>query len=341
MLIVAQKPWRWLMLTILLFAAAISGSGDTKGTSLSGEVPVLRAALLAPKGLASRVRHLERRFASRGLGEEEIRALLDDARLERRQRSESSVTKPIGWRELLLQMLSDDFVARGKQYIADNANALVTVRDKYGPDEAAQTALVALESRFGDNTGKHIAWNVFYEFLFSNRMMSKTLWRWEWAAENLVALAVYCTTHDADCYSIKSSYMGAVGRVQFLPSNLLAFGEDADGDGKVDLDQAFDAHMSAGNLLRANEWGSDLKSMRDALSRYYCGLPYTHPKALRRGGRAYADVVLIYAQALREPAEGLQAIRKKAEERFPLPKKKSRTQRAVPSVIAGAAVPVP
>lgn len=310
------------MLTTLLVAAAISGFGATTPALTPSKPATVRAILLAPKGLASRVRHLERRLAAKGLTEEEIRSLLDDERLARKQRPEFSGGAPIGWRGLLLNMLSDEFVERGKRYMTEHTVALAAVREKHGPDEATQTALVALESRFGENTGRYLAWNVFYEFLFSNRKMSKTLWRWQWAAENLVSLAVYCKAHTADCYAIRSSYMGAVGRVQFLPKNLLDFGEDADGDGKVDLDEAPDAHMSAGNLLRANEWATNTKNARNALSRYYCGVGYNTEKARKRGGRAYADTVLLYAEALREPPETLPALRARVNKRFPPPKKK-------------------
>ena len=51
------------------------------------------------------------------------------------------------------------------------------------------------------------------------------------------------------------SWAGALGQVQFMPSNVLRYGQDGDGDGKVDLwHNMHDAFLSAGYFLKHLGW---------------------------------------------------------------------------------------
>jgi membrane-bound lytic murein transglycosylase B len=133
-----------------------------------------------------------------------------------------------------------------------------------------------------------------------------------------VALATYAHTHGEDVYAIKGSWAGAIGIVQFLPENLVAFGEDYDHDGKVNLYSLGDAVMSAAKLLRFNGWSESADSQMSAISMYYCGFGYHTEKAQKRGGRAYTDLVFLIRDAISEDAHALQGIVRKAASRFPL-----------------------
>ncbi len=48
--------------------------------------------------------------------------------------------------------------------------------------------------------------------------------------------------------------MGAIGWPQFLPSSLVKFGADGNGDGRIDLYNAEDAIFSTANYFRGHGW---------------------------------------------------------------------------------------
>jgi membrane-bound lytic murein transglycosylase B len=82
--------------------------------------------------------------------------------------------------------------------------------------------------------------------------------------------------------------MGAIGWPQFLPSSLVKYGVDGDGDGRIDLYSAEDAIFSTANYLRAYGWReARLPADREAVI-----WNYNH-------SRAYVRAVLEIAEELR------------------------------------------
>jgi membrane-bound lytic murein transglycosylase B len=57
-----------------------------------------------------------------------------------------------------------------------------------------------------------------------------------------------------DPVSIKGSYAGAMGIAQFMPSNILAYGEDGNGDSRIDLFEDADAIFSIASYLKNYGW---------------------------------------------------------------------------------------
>jgi len=63
-----------------------------------------------------------------------------------------------------------------------------------------------------------------------------------------------------DPLGLRGSQSGAFGLPQFLPSNYLRFGVDANGNGRVSLYEPDDAIASAANYLEAHGWGPDIST---------------------------------------------------------------------------------
>jgi len=57
-----------------------------------------------------------------------------------------------------------------------------------------------------------------------------------------------------DPTAIASSYAGAVGYAQFMPTNILAYAQDGDQDGRIDLLVHADAIASIANYLKRHGW---------------------------------------------------------------------------------------
>jgi membrane-bound lytic murein transglycosylase B len=85
----------------------------------------------------------------------------------------------------------------------------------------------------------------------------------KWAYEELKAYLTYAVHNGIDPFGLHGSYAGAFGFAQFLPSNVLRYGRDGDGDGKVDLFHHPDAIESIAYFLKAHGWAQNM-SRQDA-----------------------------------------------------------------------------
>jgi membrane-bound lytic murein transglycosylase B len=70
---------------------------------------------------------------------------------------------------------------------------------------------------------------------------------------------LYAFKNNIDPYSIKSSYAGAIGLPQFMPSSIIKFGYDFDKDNVTDLTNSTkDALASIANYLTKKGWENSL-----------------------------------------------------------------------------------
>jgi membrane-bound lytic murein transglycosylase B len=70
---------------------------------------------------------------------------------------------------------------------------------------------------------------------------------------------VYARDNGIDPLSLLGSYAGAVGLPQFMPSSIIKFGVDFDGDGRVDLrGSPSDAIGSVAHFLTEHGWKRDM-----------------------------------------------------------------------------------
>jgi membrane-bound lytic murein transglycosylase B len=70
--------------------------------------------------------------------------------------------------------------------------------------------------------------------------------------------------------TVRGSYAGALGLAQFMPSNILAYGKDGNGDGRIDLFDHADAIFSIASYLKHYGWkpGIDDKKAYSVVYRY-------------------------------------------------------------------------
>ena len=78
--------------------------------------------------------------------------------------------------------------------------------------------------------------------------------RGDWALAELEALLAYAYANGLDPNAFPGSIYGAIGWGQFMPSNILKFGADGDGDGRIDLFNKADAVASIGRYLQGHGW---------------------------------------------------------------------------------------
>lgn len=193
-------------------------------------------------------------------------------------------------------------------FLASNKAAFDAVERKYPVPREVLVSLLFVETRLGTYVGKE---NAFWSLAcmaaadtpgqvntglgdlpitaeHSAWLQSKLTDKSSWAYKELRALLTYCSVQRLDPGSIPGSVYGAIGLCQFMPSNLVPYGDDGDGDGVVNLFSEPDAIFSAALYLTKHGWrpGTSVEAQRSVLKRY-------------NNLNIYANTILALAESLR------------------------------------------
>ncbi|MGC9195386.1 MAG: lytic murein transglycosylase [Syntrophobacteraceae bacterium] len=198
-------------------------------------------------------------------------------------------------------------------FIEYHRNCFLEEKAEYGVEPEIIAALFLVETHFGSFTGKTPTLAVFSTFALMYRKDNRDkVWRsispqdrlaWgraafdkklldrsAWAYKELRALFELEEKCGMKVEGLRGSYMGAIGWPQFLPTSLLKYGVDGNGDGRIDLNNAADAIFSTANYLRAYGWcEAKTRSQKEAvIFNYNHSGPYVQTVlaiAKRAGGR--------------------------------------------------------
>ena len=173
------------------------------------------------------------------------------------------------------QFSSPESIEKAQRYLQENMAILGSAEAAYGVDKRVITAILLVESRLGTLSGSRSALNILSTLAaLTDPAFQETFWRIipperritrerfnervqkraEWGYRELKALLTYAQREGIDPTAIVSSYAGAVGYAQFMPSNILAYAQDGNQDGRVDLLVHADAVASIANYLKRHGW---------------------------------------------------------------------------------------
>ncbi|SON54089.1 Membrane-bound lytic murein transglycosylase B precursor [Hartmannibacter diazotrophicus] len=138
--------------------------------------------------------------------------------------------------------------AKGRALNAGNADLLARIEKTYGVPGRIVLALWGRETGYGAVSGSYSA----FEVLGTKAFMSTRKDLFE--TELLAALRIVAKG-DVSPGSMKSSWAGAMGQPQFMPSSFLVYAVDFDGDGRRDIwNSVPDALASIANYLAQKGW---------------------------------------------------------------------------------------
>ena len=204
--------------------------------------------------------------------------------------------------------LKENVIAQAHAYLQENTELLENAKNKYCVPKEIIVSILLVETHLGDSVGAKRAFNTLASMALStdleiirpylpkklihpkNEDFARTICRQkaDWAYTEHKALLLYSYQSGFDPLTFLSSIYGAIGLCQFLPSNILPYGVDADHDGRIDLFTKADALYSIGNYLREHGWKCtmDKGSERQVILRY-------------NKSSTYANTVLAVAQKLK------------------------------------------
>jgi membrane-bound lytic murein transglycosylase B len=173
------------------------------------------------------------------------------------------------------QFTTEESIKKAQQYIEEHHDKLTRAEKSFGVDKNVITAILLVETRLGTYTGSSPIFNtlatmaslkdsdrretLFQNITNPNRIPRETFEkqadrRWNWAYEQLKAFLEYTERENMDPLSISGSYAGALGIAQFLPTSILAYAKDGNGNGRIDLFDHADAIASVANYLKTFGW---------------------------------------------------------------------------------------
>jgi peptidoglycan lytic transglycosylase B len=173
------------------------------------------------------------------------------------------------------QFSSKKSIRNALRYMMHHKKELERTEKNYGVDKEIITAILLVETRLGAFVGKPLVLNtlsttaaladphvrdMFWDKVSKSiKLTRKQFDRWvqrksTWAYKELKAFLVYTNEEHMDPVDIPGSYSGAMGIVQFMPSNVLMFAKDGDNNGITNLFDHADAISSIGNYLKHYGW---------------------------------------------------------------------------------------
>ena len=189
------------------------------------------------------------------------------------------------------QFTSKSSIKEAKSYMEKYNTELSKAERIYGVDKKIITAIILVETRLGKVIGNRSILNTLStlaslsdlnirEIVWDKNSSSCSLTREEfnnwskrkskWAYAELKAFIKYTNREGIDPVCIYGSFAGALGIAQFMPSSILAFAKDGDGDGSVDLFNHADAITSIATYLSHYGWhsGIDRKGAYNVIHHY-------------------------------------------------------------------------
>jgi lytic murein transglycosylase len=152
--------------------------------------------------------------------------------------------------DYLAGLVDDQRVAEGQAMLAQHADTLARVNERFGVDPATVVAVWGVESNFGQTFGKSpLVQSLGTLSCFGRR---QAYFRTEFYATLRILQAGHITSN-----RLVGSWAGAFGHTQFMPSTFERLAVDFDGDGRADLmDSTADALASTANFLTKAGWQS-------------------------------------------------------------------------------------
>jgi len=148
------------------------------------------------------------------------------------------------------RFINDALVERGRRFLAENHALLQAVEAEFGVDREIICGILGVETKFGQpGLEQYRAFDVL-NTIFSLYSRREGFYRNE-----LIQFMRLCRDEGLDPLAVNSSYAGAMGMPQFIPSSFQKYALDYDRDGQRNLWTATgDICASVANYLKAFGW---------------------------------------------------------------------------------------
>ena len=231
----------------------------------------------------------------------ELERVLGEARHDPRvvrligpERPPSAAPPVRSWPRYRAQFLTRARISAGVQYWQAYEADLRRAEARYGVPAEVILGILGVETAFGRNTGSFRVIDVLATIAFDGPR------RQDYFRGELKELLLMARESGVDPLVLKSSYAGAMGLPQFMPSSYRRHAVDFDGDGRIDLARSpADAIASVASYLKAHGWTRNelararVKLPAGSAAELVSGLQRTHTvAALKKKGVKFSTASL-------------------------------------------------
>ncbi|HEY8519218.1 MAG TPA: lytic murein transglycosylase B [Gammaproteobacteria bacterium] len=200
---------------------------------------------------ANRTQFLERMVADHGFDREELAAVLATATLN--EKVLEAISRPaervVPWFEYRKIFLNEQRIDAGVAFWRERASAIESAAERYEVAPEIIVAIVGVETFFGRRMGNYRVLDSLATLAFAYPPRARFF------AGELEQLLLLAREEGPHVLEARSSYAGAMGAGQFIPSSFRAYAVDGNGDGRRDLWTDWDdALASVANYFRAHGW---------------------------------------------------------------------------------------
>jgi len=151
------------------------------------------------------------------------------------------------WNRYRNRYLTSSRINNGVKFVKEHFEILDSVEKDFGVSKYYIASIIGCETNYGNYLGTYNPLDTIFTRAFDPK---STYWQ-----KQLIELFILSKKYNLDPKSIKSSWSGALGLGQFIPSSYNAYGVDYDDDGIVDMyNSRNDGIASVANYLRENGW---------------------------------------------------------------------------------------
>lgn len=153
------------------------------------------------------------------------------------------------WKDYKPHFIYDKKIKKGVAFTNKYPKTLAKAKRIYGVDPYVVVAILGVETDYGTYDLSHRAMDALFTLAFYYPR------RADYFKDELAALMIYAYRNRLDPFNLKSSYAGAVGMPQFMPSNIIKFGKEFSGDGRINIFKSgADSIGSIANYLHEHGW---------------------------------------------------------------------------------------
>ncbi len=181
-----------------------------------------------------------------GTYDRSMAGVMRDPDVEKANLQQPEFNKPI-W-SYLDMAVSPQHVANGIAGLRANETALLNIESRTGVPKEILVAIWGMESNYGQLMGGYSMFNALATLAYAGP-------RAGYARRELIDAMKMEEKEGYQPVYMTSSWAGAFGHTQFIPSAFLQYAMDGDGDGKINLWTSVpDALASTANLLDSEGW---------------------------------------------------------------------------------------
>ena len=175
-----------------------------------------------------------------------VKAAKFDADLIRKMNTPYEARPYTDYRPLFI---NDRMKKKSLAFLKENHDIFVQAQEKYGVAPEIITAILGIETRFGENWGRDKVLDALVTLATGYERRAKFF------RKELKAFLLLCQEEGLKPENIEGSYAGAFGVTQLMPTSFLEYAVDGDGDGKRDVwHTPKDIIFSVAYYFQRNHW---------------------------------------------------------------------------------------